>query len=277
CDLAPFFVGQTTILRRTDDKAMIEFLATNQLFVDVRPAITNVRPLDLFVCRRVAESKTGLLPPLRFARTPLHEFGIVRRFAFRTRLTHVVVLHRQTQDLDCWTTWPTLGLIGFTLPAHGQHRMQMETLQPGGAAANRSKPLDRLMSRPRYFAGIFQDQVTAWLVHLLKHHFTMSLLQVLRRGIRVAEKGVGCLNIRTANEDLRNALIRGNGYGGSNGNGPLISARIAQIDLAEMPLCPCGRGFLMYRRKVQEVRSSFCWVSNFQPEFRAKFWVMTRL
>src|SRR5262249_56278992 len=118
CDLAPFFVGQTTILRRTDDKAMIEFLATNQLFVDVRPAITNVRPLDLFVCRRVAESKTGLLPPLRFARTPLHEFGIVRRFAFRTRLTHVVVLHRQTQDLDCWTTWPTLSLIGFTFPPH---------------------------------------------------------------------------------------------------------------------------------------------------------------
>jgi hypothetical protein len=33
---------------------------------------------------------------------------------------------------------------------------------------------------------------------------------------------------------------------------------------------------LMYRRKFQEVRSSFRWVSNFQREFRAKFWGMTR-
>ena len=56
----------------------------------------------------------------------------------------------------------------------------------------------------------------------------------------------------------------------------LIAAWIAQIDLAEMLLRPRERGFLMYRCKVQEVRTSFCWASNFQRKFRAKFWVKTR-
>ena len=84
CDLAPFFVGQTTILRRTDDEAVIKFLATDQMFVNVCAAITNPRPFDLFVCRRGAEGLTSFFPPLRFARAQLHQFGIVRWFAFRT-------------------------------------------------------------------------------------------------------------------------------------------------------------------------------------------------
>jgi len=132
------------------------------------------------------------------------------------------------------------------------------------------------MAGPNHFSGVFQKQVAAWLMHLLDHHFMVSLLQIVRRRFRMAEKSVGSLNVGTVNEDLWDALGRVDGHCGSNGDSSLIAAWIAQIDLAEMLLRPRGRGFLMYRRKVQEVRSSFCWASNFQRKFRAKFWVKTR-
>src|SRR5205085_3213021 len=178
---APFFIGQTTILGRTDGEAMIEFGATDQLFIDVRAAITGARPFDRFVFGRGADRFSGLLPPLRFAGARLDDFRVIGRLAFRTGLPDLVVLHRQAQDFDARTTRPTLGLLYFPPPTHGQHRMQMEALQTGGAGANWPQPRDRLIAGPTHFAGIFQQQRAPWLVQLLDHQFTMSLLQILWR------------------------------------------------------------------------------------------------
>jgi hypothetical protein len=127
---SPLFIRQAAILRRADDKPMIQILATDQHLVNVRATITHADPLNILSVRSFAHALARRLPPRRLAGAPLPGLGIIFLFSLWTGLSDVVVLVGQSQDFHRRASCPLMVGPGFHAPPHSQRRMQMESLQP---------------------------------------------------------------------------------------------------------------------------------------------------